>query len=285
MTILKNISIDGSKNKPILLDVFYNNNGVAKPIVIFSHGFKGFKDWGHFDEVAKQFAEAGFVFIKFNFSHNGTTAADPLNFGDLEAFGHNNYVIELDDLKLVIDWSLSTEHLKTDINAHQLYLLGHSRGGGITILKAGEDTRVKKIVTWASVSDFINRHKQLTIDTWKKEGVVYAMNGRTKQDMPIYYQFYQTILDNKERLNINHAVKRANIPFLIIHGTADEAVAYYDAEELKKSAKQGLLFTILNGDHTFGVKHPFDGIIPNDAKQVIEKTIEFLNQDASLSHQ
>lgn len=37
-----------------------------------------------------------------------------------------------------------------------------------------------------------------------------------------------------------------------------------------------MLFTILNGDHTFGVKHPFDGVIPDDAKQVIEKTIEFL---------
>jgi fermentation-respiration switch protein FrsA (DUF1100 family) len=53
----------------------------------------------------------------------------------------------------------------------------------------------------------------------------------------MYYQFYQTILENKERLNINHAVKRANIPFLMIHGTADEAVAYYDAEELKKKCE------------------------------------------------
>lgn len=278
MKQLKNVEILGSKNKPILLDVFYNNNGIAKPIVIFSHGFKGFKDWGHFNAVAQQFAEAGFVFIKFNFSHNGTTPNDPLNFADLEAFGHNNYLIELDDLKHVIDWSVSNELLKADVDTNKLYLLGHSRGGGITILKAGEDVRVKKMATWASVSDFINRNKQRTIDTWKKDGVVFAMNGRTKQNMPMYYQFYQTILDNKERLNINHAVKRANIPFLIVHGTSDEAVAYHDAEELKKSAKQGLLFTIINGDHTFGAKHPFDGIIPDDAKQVIEKTIEFFNQ-------
>lgn len=275
MKQLKNIEITGSNNKPILLDVFYNDNGIAKPIVIFSHGFKGFKDWGHFDAVAQQFADAGFVFIKFNFSHNGTTVADPLNFGDLEAFGHNNYLIELDDLKLVMDWSLTNELLKADLDTNQLYLLGHSRGGGITILKVGEDARVKKMATWASVSDFINRNKQRTIDTWKKDGVVFAMNGRTKQNMPMYYQFYQTILDNKERLNINHAVKRVDIPFLIVHGTTDEAVAYHDAEELKKSAKHGLLFTILNGDHTFGAKHPFDGIIPDDAKQVIEKTIEF----------
>jgi len=278
MIQLQNIAIAGSANKHILLDVFYNNTGVAKPIVIFSHGFKGFKDWGHFETVAKQFADAGFVFIKFNFSHNGTTPIDPLNFGDLEAFGHNNYVIELDDLKLVIDWTLADERLETEIDSNQLFLLGHSRGGGITILKAGEDERVKKIVTWASVSDFINRNKQRTIDTWKQEGVVYAMNGRTKQNMPMYYQFYQTLLDNKERLNINHVVKRLQIPFLIIHGTSDEAVSYHDAEELKKSAKKGILFTVLNGDHTFGAKHPFNGVMPDDAKQVIEKTISFLKE-------
>ena len=82
MIQLQNIAIAGSANKHILLDVFYNNTGVAKPIVIFSHGFKGFKDWGHFETVAKQFADAGFVFIKFNFSHNGTTPTDPLNCGD-----------------------------------------------------------------------------------------------------------------------------------------------------------------------------------------------------------
>jgi dienelactone hydrolase len=275
MKQIKNIIIPGSKDKPILLDVFYNNNNLPKPLVIFSHGFKGFKDWGHFDTVAKQFAEAGFVYIKFNFSHNGTTLNDPENFGDLEAFGNNNYIIELEDLKLVIDWIISNAELKNDIDCHQLNLLGHSRGGGITILKAGEDTRIKKIVTWAAVSDFINRNKQRTIDTWEQQGVVYAMNGRTKQNMPMYYQFYQTILEHKERLNINHAVKRLQIPFLIIHGTADEAVAFHDAEELKKSAKHGLLLTILNGDHTFGVKHPFNGVIPDDAKHVIDKTIEF----------
>jgi len=278
MIQLQNIAIAGSANKHILLDVFYNNTCVAKPIVIFSHGFKGFKDWGHFETVAKQFADAGFVFIKFNFSHNGTTPTDPLNLGDLEAFGHNNYVIELDDLKLVIDWTLADERLETEIDSNQLFLLGHSRGGGITILKAGEDERVKKIVTWASVSDFINRNKQRTIDTWKQEGVVYAMNGRTKQNMPMYYQFYQTLLDNKERLNINHVVKRLQIPFLIIHGTSDEAVSYHDAEELKKIAKKGILFTVLNGDHTFGAKHPFNGVMPDDAKQVIEKTISFLKE-------
>jgi uncharacterized protein len=272
----KNIQIQGSKGKPILVDVFYNPTSPRKPLVIFSHGFKGFKDWGHFDVVADRFAEAGFVFIKFNFSHNGTTPQDPLTFGDLEAFGNNNFTLELDDLKTVIDWALSYELIDEQIDRQRLFLLGHSRGGGITIIKAGEDLRVKKIATWAAVSDLVNRNKQRTIETWKKEGVVYAKNARTKQDMPLYYQFYEDQQANKERLNINHAVKRLKIPFLIVHGTDDKAVDYRDAEDLKRSAKHATLLSIAGADHTFGIKHPFMEVqLTAEAEEVLQKTISF----------
>ncbi|WP_317898858.1 alpha/beta hydrolase [Aurantibacillus circumpalustris] len=278
MLQLKNILIDGSKEKPILLDCFYTSTEKPKAVVIFAHGFKGFKDWGHFDHMANTFTEGGFVFIKFNFSHNGTTPEDPLNFGDLEAFGNNNFTIELDDCKNVIDWTLSFDGLKKEIDPERVYLLGHSRGGGIVILKAGEDKRVKKIATWAAVSDLVNRNKLRTIETWKKDGVVFAKNARTKQDMPLYYQFYENQQANKERLNINHAVKRLEIPFLIVHGTNDQAVKFKDAEDLYRSAKHAQLLVIENGDHTFGVKHPFNGTLPEHAKEVFDKTIDFFKK-------
>lgn len=260
----------------MLLDVFYQADQKPKAIVVFAHGFKGFKDWGHFDLVATRFAKAGFVFVKFNFSHNGTTPADPLNFVDLEAFGNNNFTKELEDLRLVIDWCLSDESLKEEVNQEGLYLLGHSRGGGISILKAGEDSRVKKLATWAAVSDLINRNKLRTIETWKREGVVFAKNARTGQNMPLYYQFYEDQVLNKERLNINHAVKRLSIPFLIVHGTADKAVDFKDAQDLKRSSKQAILLSIEGADHIFGVKHPFTlEQLPEHAELVLQKTISF----------
>ncbi|MGZ4045864.1 MAG: alpha/beta hydrolase family protein [Bacteroidia bacterium] len=277
MKMLKDIIIEGSKNKQIGLDVFYKEDNKQKPIVIFVHGFKGFKDWGHFNLVASTFAEHDFVFVKFNFSHNGTTPLNPLEFGDLEAFGNNNYIIELDDLKLVMDWVLSGRFLASEINKEQLYLLGHSRGGGISILKACEDKRVKKLVTWASVSDFINRNKKRTIETWQKDGVVFAHNARTGQQMPLYLQFYESLVANKERLNILKAAKNLSIPFLIVHGTADEAVDVHDAKQLHITAKHSKLFLVEGASHTFGARHPFvETSLPQDAKNVIEKTILFL---------
>lgn len=45
--MIKNSAIiQGSYDKPILIDCTYISDGQPKPIVIFCHGYKGFKDWG-----------------------------------------------------------------------------------------------------------------------------------------------------------------------------------------------------------------------------------------------
>ena len=58
------------------------------------------------------FVKAECIFVKINFSHNGGTVSQPIDFPDLEAFGQNNFSLELDDLGLVIDWFLRMNLLK-----------------------------------------------------------------------------------------------------------------------------------------------------------------------------
>ncbi len=272
----KNILLRGSNNKWMGVDVFYINENKPKPVIIYVHGFKGFKDWGHFDLVATEFAKAGFAYVKFNFSHNGTTPDSPTEFNDLEAFGNNNYLLELNDLETVINW-VTTDTGKKDIfDTTEIYLLGHSRGGGISILKAYEDPRIKKLATWGSVSDLINRNKKMTVNEWMEKGVVYTPNARTKQNMPLYKQFYDTIQENKNRLNIPKAASQLQIPYLIVHGTKDEAVDYSEAESLHRYCKHSIVFSVENGNHTFGAKHPFtEDQLPADASRVIARTIDF----------
>jgi fermentation-respiration switch protein FrsA (DUF1100 family) len=280
MKVLRNILLHRGGIKPVSLDVFYEEDGKAKPLVIFSHGFKGFKDWGHFNYTGELFAQAGFIFIKFNFSHNGTTPAEPAAFSDLEAFGHNNYILELEDLGRVISWALEEPLLEGQRDTEKLCLLGHSRGGGITILKASEDQRITKIATWGSVDDFIERNQQRTLRAWKEKGVIYTTNKRTHQEMPLYYQFYESLMANRERLEILKAVSRLRIPFLIVHGTQDEAVPFHEAERLLQQAVKGELLRIEGGDHTFGVKHPFAGPpLPEQAETVIRRTIRFFEEE------
>ena len=137
MQIEKNIILNRTNKKPILIDTFYSEGKTNQPIVIFCHGYKGFKDWGAWNIMAKQIAEAGYCFLKFNFSHNGGTIENPIDFPDLEAFGNNNYTKELDDLDSFLNFLISNENpFLNEINTNNIILIGHSRGGGISILKA-----------------------------------------------------------------------------------------------------------------------------------------------------
>ena len=171
MKIVKNVVVEGSHKKPIIIDVFYKEEQHPKKIVIFCHGYKGFKDWGAWNLMATTFANKGFFFVKFNFSHNGGTAEQPIDFPDLEAFGHNNYSKELDDLETVIDWITNNSDFKNEIKVDDVSLVGHSRGGGVALLKTNEDLRVKKVITLAGVCDFEKRTATIgDLKQWKTTG-------------------------------------------------------------------------------------------------------------------
>ena len=278
MTIIKNIIIPGKHKKPIITDVFYTENSTPKPVVIFCHGYKGFKDWGAWDLMAKAFAEAGFFFIKFNFSHNGGTAEQPIDFPDLEAFGNNNYTKELDDLETVIDWVCTNKTFENDVDLSNTNLIGHSRAGGIVTIKAEEDDRIKKVISLAGVSSFGKRTSTTgDLKQWKKDGVKYVLNGRTKQQMPHFYQFYEDFVANEERLTIKRGVSSLKIPYLIIHGDADTSVFIAEAEALHKWNPNGYLEIINGANHVFGAYHPWDKErIPKHLEEVIGKIIVFL---------
>ena len=273
-----NVVLQGLHGRPFIADITYRQDGHKKPVVIFSHGYVGFKDWGPFNAMAHALAEMGLVVVKFNFSHNGTTVDDPYNFADLEAFGNDNFLIELDDLKVVIDWVCSDDFPAIDdTDALQLSLLGHSRGGGITILKAREDVRVKKLVTWNSVNEFGKFWTPERFEQIKRDGIIYIPNSRTKQHMPIKWQMYESYFAHKDRLYMPDAVREIDKPFLIIHGSKDETVPVAYAEEMHGWNPKTKLLLIENGGHTFGGKHPWtDDELPVDLKEVVHATGKFL---------
>ena len=274
----RTIQISGSGKKPILIDATFNANAQAKQVVVFCHGFKGFKDWGPFNKIATHFAEQGIVFVKFNFSYNGTTTNDPINFGDLKAFGNNNFCRELDDLKLVLDWIENCQELKGEIDASRISLFGHSRGGSIAMLKSNEDIRVGKVISWSSPSNFLDRlPKKDKLDKWRKFGVAYIYNGRTKQNMPMYFQFYENCIKFSKRLNIQNAVTKMRIPHLLVHGSEDPTVLLSEAVNIKSWNTNTRLHIIEGANHVLGGFHPYNvEEFPKNLQEAIDLTIKFL---------
>lgn len=279
MKIIQNKWIKGLHDKPIITDIYYEENQTQKPLVIFCHGYKGFKDWGAWDLVAKAFAKQNLVFVKFNFSHNGGTIAQPIDFPDLEAFGHNNYNIELDDLQTVIDWLTADGfNLKEEVDISNITLIGHSRGGGIVTIKASEEPKITKVISWAGVSDYKSKFPDGSrLQQWKDSGIMHVINGRTNQQMPHYYQFYTSFIENEERLTISRATSKLNIPHLIIHGDKDPTVDVQEALKLHEWNPDSKLKIIEGADHVFGSKHPWEtNILPDHLQKIVDLSINFV---------
>ena len=277
-----NLQIEGKHNKPILADLIFKDDNKPKPVIIFCHGYKGFKDWGAWDKMGEFFAENGYFFVKFNFSHNGTSPESPTEFLNIEAFGDNNYTKELDDLQSVLDWVLLPDFSQArQIEAGNINLIGHSRGGAIAVLKAAEEKRFTRLITLAAVSDFASRFpKGKQLEAWEKKGVQYITNTRTKQQLPHHYQFYKNFKENKERLNIQKAAKKLDVPHLIAHGSNDTTVSIGDAGNLFEWSPASKLLLVENADHVFGISHPWKkDNLTKEFQHVLNRSLEFLKAD------
>lgn len=275
-----NVVLTGAEGRPFLAELFLPAEAGNFPVVVFSHGFKGFKDWGAFPQLAEYFAAQGFACVLFSFSHNGTTPETPFDFADPEAFGQNNFIKELTDLGVVLDWITQAETAwKNQLQPEQIYLVGHSRGGGISMLKAREDSRVKAVSVWGSVNEFGRYWKQNEREKLERDGVVYIPNVRTGQMLPIYRQLYDNYEANRERLFIPDAVKQLGKSLQIIHGAADETVPVQSALDMKSWNAEAELYLVTDGNHTFGMKHPWqEASLPEALQQVCAATIQFFEK-------
>ena len=278
MNLIKQNNIILKSEKEFLADAIFPESEEKLPLLIFVHGYKSYKDWGAWELMAEKFAKAGFYFVKFNMSDNGTTLEDPNNFVDLEAFGQNNFSKELADLEIVID------HFKNqkEIDFENIILLGHSRGGGISIVKASENQSITKLITLASISTLDRFPKDEAFENWKKDGVYFIENARTKQKMPHYIQFFEDYKNNKDRFDVEKSCENLKIPTLLIHGSGDESVNIEHSENLHQWTKNSQFKTIENANHTFGAKEPWEeNILPKELNEAVEICIDFLQENKS----
>jgi len=219
--------------------------------VIICHGFKGFAHWAFFPYLARSLAENGMRAITFDFSGNGV-GEDRENFSELEEFETNTFTQELSDLGQVIAEARRRGWIEWGFG-----LFGHSRGGGVAILHAAFDEDVKALVTWASISK-VRRWSDEDVKMWRNRGYTDILNSRTGQTMRMGTALLDEVeaLENK-RLDIPLAARRIGVPWLIVHGDADETVKVEEGQRLADlSPGFGQLWTVEGGNHAFGASHP-----------------------------
>ncbi len=255
---------------PVSIDVRSAARSQARPAVVILHGFKGFKDWGMFPPLSERLAQAGFTAVSFNFSGSGVDAAG--DFTLPERFGHNTFSAELSDARLVLD-ALYRGELGVPPPA-STGLIGHSRGGGIAVLHAAQDVRVEALVTWAAIST-VERWGAEEQAAWRRAGHTSVLNARTGQKLPLYTDVLDDIDQRASALDIRSAAAKIGIPWLVVHGRADESVRFAEAETLVASSNgTARLLEVERGGHTFGAAHPWRGSTP-ELEAVFDATVNW----------
>lgn len=247
-----------------------SSSGTGNRAVIVCHGFKGFKDWGFFPHVARELAKRlGCRVVTFNFTGSGV-GADLESFTEPEAFGHNTFSKEFEDLSAVLA-GLRTGRLGqlTCDSASRLGVLGHSRGGVAAVL-SGELPDVDAIVTWAAIAD-AGRYAAV-FDGLPESEPARVRNARTGDVLPLYRDVLVDLREHPGRFDLEASLRRSGVPLLVVHGTDDESVPPDDGRRLADSSAHAHLALIDAAGHTFGVGHPFEGTSP-ELESALELTV------------
>jgi pimeloyl-ACP methyl ester carboxylesterase len=270
---LSNEIFKGANGKESLYDLHVPENWNRR-LVVFIHGFMGFKDWGCWNLVSDFFVNQHYGFLKYNVSHNGCSIESPDHFVDLESFSFNDYMKEISDLDNIIKL---VNDKYTDVN--EIYLIGHSRGGGIALLQS-QNPNISKVAAWAAIADIEKRFPTgEDLESWKKTKVRHITNGRTGQKMPLHIEQYHNYLENRNRLNIREFCLNSEVPTIVIHGKNDTSVLVQEGEQISEWLKNSLI-RVPNTAHTFDSSHPWnEDHLPEALEQVCAVTLSFFDSE------
>ncbi|MCB9899279.1 MAG: alpha/beta fold hydrolase [Planctomycetes bacterium] len=228
---------------------------VRAPVVVICHGFKGFRTWGMFPHLARRLAVGGRAVATFDFSHNGIGDVDG-EFTRLDLFREQTVSRAVEDLGFVLQAlddarEMPLSGLAPDGGFH---VVGHSMGGGIGVLRAADDERIRSLGLLNAVSHF-ERVPPEGLALLEETGEVPIKNARTGQVMPLGRAWF----DDLARIDVGAAARRVRVPTLVLAGVDDQTVLHLEAEALASWIGGAQLVDVEGGDHTFGAKHPWLG--------------------------
>jgi len=202
------------------------------PVLLFVPGFKGFRDWGGWPWLTRAIADAGFVVHRVDLSMNGYSGRCDLQ-DEEEKFAHNTFGHDLEDLDVLFD-SFDRWGIPNGVASERFGIIGHSRGGIVSLLFAGEHPSIESVATLGAPACGLSVYKEELHDLWRESGSLEVINARTDQTL---------------RLDVS-----------ILEDLEDETVSLTDAVELMNwLPNPRSRIEALETGHTFGFMHPFAG--------------------------
>lgn len=270
--MIESWSIPGAGGEAILGNT-HRPAGPPRGVIVLCHGFKGYKDYGFFPHLTARCAEAGFVAVRFNFSHSGMTNRTQ-TFERPDLFERDTWGKQVEDLACV------AASLRDDPALRELpvVLFGHSRGGVAALLSASRDPTIAGVVTAAAPSEACSLDEDQKA-MLRRTGWIASPSSRTGQDLRVGRAWLDEIEADPDAVDPKRAIAAIRAPVLILHGDADPTVPVEAANQLHEaSGRRARLLVMAGANHTFNCPNPMPAVAPAETARMIDAVLAFAGQ-------
>lgn len=207
---------------------FHGDPSDTSLLAIIGHGVTGNKDRPWAVGLAEALEEAGINALRFSFAGNGDSEG---------SFGDCTVSKEIKDLKAVVNAA-------EDEGYHRICYIGHSMGGAVGVLSASKDERIELLISLAGMV-YTKKFCETEFGDQKPgKGCMWE-----DEECPLS----QAFVDDMNQIdNVLDRTEKIEVPWLIVHGDADDVVPVEESQEIYAAAYEPKELVILPGvDHVF----------------------------------
>lgn len=198
-------------------------------IVVLGHGVTGNKDRPFIVALAEGLARAGISALRFSFSGNGASEGD---------FRNSTISKEVEDLGSVFD----------ALSDRRIAYVGHSMGGAVGVIRAARDKRIAALVSLAGMV-FMEAFAQREFSQVRPgEGFMWD-----DPNCPLSQKYMD---DMRQVDSVVGCAPEIRVPWLIVHGSADDVVPIQESRDIFVKANQPKTIIEMDGcGHVFSGEH------------------------------
>lgn len=218
-------------------------------LVVLGHGVTGNKDRPVVADTAHALNAAGFDTLRFSFAGNGESDGD---------FRDATISKEVNDLGVVLD-AVADQYPK-------VCYIGHSMGSAVGVIQAAKDQRINTFISLAGMVDTKAFAETEFGSETPDEGLMWE-----EEDCPLSSAFMQDLCETVQ--SVAPHSEKVTVPWLLLHGTADDVVLPKDTELIKNLKRADVTAILIEGaDHSFNE--------PDHKKQATEAAVNWLKDQA-----